>query len=147
MNFASIAHVFGTLLVVTGSSMVFPLVCSIYYGEDDLFSIFISAIIILLLGWPLWRFFRRHNELNIKDGFFIAVFGWVLISAVSGLPFMFHGSIPSFTDAFFEMMSGYTTSGATILTDIEVVPHGLIFWRSQTHLLGGMGFLTLTVIF
>jgi trk system potassium uptake protein TrkH len=54
---------------------------------------------------------------------------------------------PSFTDAFFEMMSGYTTSGATILTDIEVVPHGLLFWRSQTHLLGGMGFLTLTVIF
>ncbi|MBW2634406.1 MAG: TrkH family potassium uptake protein, partial [Deltaproteobacteria bacterium] len=102
MNFASIAHVFGTLLVVTGSSMVFPLVCSTYYGEDDLFSIFISAIITLLLGWPLWRFFRRHNELNIKDGFFIAVFGWVLISAVSGLPFMFHGSIPSFTDAFFE---------------------------------------------
>jgi hypothetical protein len=85
--------------------------------------------------------------LNIKDGFFIAVFGWILISAVSGLPFMIHGSIPSFTDAFFEMMSGYTTSGATILTDIEIVPHGLLFWRSQTHLLGGMGFLTLTVIF
>jgi hypothetical protein len=60
---------------------------------------------------------------------------------------MIHGSIPSFTNAFFEMMSGYTTSGATILTDIEVVPHGLLFWRSQTHLLGGMGFLTLTVIF
>ena len=60
---------------------------------------------------------------------------------------MIHGSIPSFTDAFFEMMSGYTTSGATILRDIEIVPHGLLFWRSQTHLLGGMGFLTLTVIF
>jgi trk system potassium uptake protein TrkH len=60
---------------------------------------------------------------------------------------MIYGSIPSFTDAFFEMMSGYTTSGATILTDIEAVPHGLLFWRSQTHLLGGMGFLTLTIIF
>ncbi|MCP4690013.1 MAG: TrkH family potassium uptake protein, partial [Desulfobacterales bacterium] len=77
----------------------------------------------------------------------IAAFGWIFISAVSALPFMIHGSIPSFTDAFFEMMSGYTTSGATILTDIEVVPHGLLFWRSETHLLGGMGFLTLTVIF
>ncbi len=63
------------------------------------------------------------------------------------MPYMLHGTIPGFTDAFFEMMSGYTTSGATILTDIEVVPHGLLFWRSQTHLLGGMGFLTLTVIF
>ncbi len=147
MNYTSIAHVFGKLLVVTGSSMVLPMICSIYYGEDDLLSIFIAAIIIIAMGWPLWRFFRHHNELNIKDGFFIAVSGWVLISAVSGLPYMFYGSIPSFTDAFFEMMSGYTTSGATILTDIEIVPHGLLFWRSQTHLLGGMGFLTLTVIF
>ncbi len=147
MNFASIAHVLGTLLIVTGSSMALPLVWSLYYRGSDRFSIFISAIVVLLLGWPLWKFFRRHHELNIKDGFFIAVFGWVLISAVSALPFMLHGSIPSFTDAFFEMMSGYTTSGATILTDIEVVPRGLLFWRSQTHLLGGMGFLTLTVIF
>jgi len=147
MNYATIAHVLGTLLVVTGSSMALPLACSIYYQENDLFSIFISGIIAILLGGPLWWFFRRRDELNLKDGFFIAVFGWILISAVSGLPFMFHGSIPSFTDAFFEMMSGYTTTGATILTDIEIVPHGLLFWRSQTHLLGGMGFLTLTVIF
>ena len=147
MNFASIAHVLGTLLIVTGSSMALPLAWSIYDRGNDLFSIFISAIIALLLGWPLWWLYRRHHELNIKDGFFIAVFGWVLISAVSALPFMIHGAIPSFTDAFFEMMSGYTTSGATILTDIEVIPRGLLFWRSQTHLLGGMGFLTLTVIF
>jgi trk system potassium uptake protein TrkH len=83
----------------------------------------------------------------MKDGYFIAVFGWIMVSSISALPFMFHGTIPSFTDAFFEMMSGYTTSGSTILTEIEVVPHGLLFWRSQTHLLGGMGFLTLTVVF
>ncbi len=147
MNYASIANVLGKLMIVTGSSMVLPFICSLYYREDDLWAIVISGLITIGLGVPLWRFFRRHQELNIKDGFFIAVFGWVLISALSGLPFMIHGSIPSFTDAFFEMMSGYTTSGATILTDIEVVPHGLLFWRSQTHLLGGMGFLTLTVIF
>jgi trk system potassium uptake protein TrkH len=147
MNFASIANVLGKLLIVTGSTMAFPLICSLYYKENDLYAIFVSAIITILLGLPIWWLFRKSHELDIKDGFFIAVFGWVLISAVSGLPFMIHGSIPSFTNAFFEMMSGYTTSGATILTDIEVVPHGLLFWRSQTHLLGGMGFLTLTVIF
>ena len=79
MNYASIAHVLGTLLIVTGSSMVFPLACSIYYGENDLFALFISAIMTILLGLPLWWFFRRHHELNIKDGFFIAVFGWVVI--------------------------------------------------------------------
>jgi trk system potassium uptake protein TrkH len=147
MNYKTIANVLGKLLIVTGSSMVFPLICSLYYGEDDLFAIAITGVITVALGFWLWRLFRSHHDLNIKDGFFVAFFGWILISAVSGLPFMIHGSIPSFTDAFFEMMSGYTTSGATILTDIEVVPRGLLFWRSQTHLLGGMGFLTLTVIF
>ncbi len=147
MNYTAIANVFGKLLIVTGSSLLFPLICSLYYKEDDLYAIAITGIITIGLGFPLWRIFRRHHDLNIKDGFFIAVFGWILISAVSGLPFIIHGSIPTFTDAFFEMMSGYTTTGATILTDIEVVPHGLLFWRSQSHLLGGMGFLTLTVIF
>ncbi|MCP4752283.1 MAG: TrkH family potassium uptake protein [Proteobacteria bacterium] len=147
MHYASIANVLGKLLIITGGSMVLPVFVSLYYSEGDLFSILISAIITTGLGLPLWWLFRKSIELDIKDGFFIAVFGWVLVSAVSGLPFMIHGSIPSFTDAFFEMMSGYTTSGATILTDIEIVPHGLLFWRSETHLFGGMGFLTLTVIF
>ncbi|MGD9086530.1 MAG: potassium transporter TrkG [Desulfobacterales bacterium] len=147
MNYSSIANVLGKLLIVTGCSMVFPVICSVYYKEDDLFAIAVTGMIAIGLGVPFWWFFRRYHQLNLKDGYFIAVFGWILISAVSGLPFMIHGSIPTFTDAFFEMMSGYTTSGATILTDIEVVPHGLLFWRSQTHLLGGMGFLTLTVIF
>ncbi len=147
MHFSSIANVLGKLLIVTGISMLLPVIVSLYYNEGDLNSFLLSALITLLLGFPMWWFFRHSIELAIKDGFFIAVFGWVLVSAVSALPFMIHQSIPSFTDAFFEMMSGYTTSGATILTDIEAVPHGLLFWRSQTHLLGGMGFLTLTIIF
>ena len=147
MNYKTITNVLGKLLIVTGISMIFPLICSLYYKEDDLYAIAITGIVTVGIGYPLWWFFRRFDDLNIKDGFFIAFFGWILISAVSGIPFMIHGSIPSFTDAFFEMISGYTTTGATILTDIEIVPHGLLFWRSQTHLLGGMGFLTLTIIF
>lgn len=147
MNYSAITNVLGKLLIITGSSLLAPICCSLIYGEDDLNALVVTAVLTIALGLPLWRRFRGHHDLNIRDGFFIAFFGWILISAVSALPFVFHGSIPSFTDAFFEMMSGYTTSGATILTDIEVVPRGLIFWRSQTHLLGGMGFLTLTIIF
>ncbi len=147
MNFPSIAYVFGALLMVTGSSMILPVICSLIYNEDDLFPLLVSSLITIAIGLPLRWLFRSQHDLNIKDGLFIAVFGWVLISSVSCLPFLFHGAIPSFTDAFFEMMSGYTTTGATILTNIEAVPHGLLFWRSQTHLLGGMGFLTLTIIF
>jgi len=147
MNYRSIANVLGALLIVTGCSMLLPGICSIVYGENDLASICVSAAIIIAIGLPLKRIFRNNHQLNIKDGLFIATFGWIFISAFSGLPFIIYGAIPSFTDAFFEMMSGYTTTGATILTDIEALPHGLLFWRSQTHLLGGMGFLTLTLIF
>ena len=147
MNLSSIANVFGTLLIVTGSSMLLPAICSFYYGEDDLVALLISALVIVTAGCPFRLYFRNENQLGIKDGIFLASFGWVVISAVSTLPFLIHGAIPSFTDAFFEMMSGYTTTGATILGDIEALPHGLLFWRSQTHLLGGMGFLTLTLIF
>lgn len=147
MHYASIAHVLGILLTVTGISMAMPLLCSWYYHEPDLLPILYSAFIALGVGLPCHWAFRRNYELGIKDGVVIAVFGWILVSAFSALPFMLHGSIPSFTDAFFEMMSGYTTTGATILTDIEALPHGLLFWRSQTHLMGGMGFLTLTVMF
>lgn len=127
--------------------MVLPVICSILYQESDLIPLIITMMISLAIGLSLWFFYRRDNELGVKDGIITAVFGWILVSAISGIPFILHGSIPHFTDAFFEMMSGYTTTGATILTNIESLPHGLLFWRSQTHLLGGMGFLTLTVLF
>jgi trk system potassium uptake protein TrkH len=148
MNYRSIVFVLGTLLMVTGGAMLLPAICSLCYGnEGDLAAILISAAIAVGTGLPLWLLFRRYQELDIRDAFAIATFGWIIVSAISTLPFVIHGCIPSFTDAFFEMMSGYTTTGSTILTDIEVVPHGLLFWRSETHLLGGMGFLTLTIIF
>lgn len=147
MNYRSIANVFGVLLIVTGSSMVLPILCALIYGEDDLQALSIAAVLAVAVGFVVKRIYRKNYDFNMKDGLFLATFGWTMISAVSALPFVLYGAIPSFTDAFFEMMSGYTTTGATILLDIEVLPHGLLFWRSQTHLLGGMGFLTLTLLF
>ena len=147
MHFRSIAHVIGTLLLVTSVAMLLPIVTSLIYQEDDLSALLVSAAVAFCVGLPVWWFSLWNHELTFRDAVIIAVFGWVVISAVSALPFMIHGSIPTFTDAFFEMMSGYTTTGATILNDIDSIPHGLLFWRSETHLLGGMGFLTLTLIF
>ena len=147
MNFRSIGFVMGTLLLVTGGALLIPALCAVIYGEGDLNALLASSAIAVAAGLPLRLGFADARELDTRDAIVIAAFGWVVISAVSALPFMIHGAIPSFTDAFFEMMSGYTTTGATILTDIESVPHGLLFWRSETHLLGGMGFLTLTIIF
>ncbi|PIE56706.1 MAG: potassium transporter [Desulfobulbus propionicus] len=148
MHYRSIFQFLGLLLMVTGCAMVLPVICSLYFHENDLQPLLESALITFFAGFPLWWTYRRQrDELHVRDGILIAVTGWLIVSACSSLPFMLHGSIPSFTDAFFEMMSGYTTTGATILTDIEALPHGLLFWRSETHLLGGMGFLTLTLIF
>ena len=147
MHLRSIAYVVGTLLLVTSIALLFPIITSLIYQENDFNALLISAVAAFGMGLPLWWFSPKEYELNFRDAVLIAVFGWVIISFVSALPFVIHGSIPSFTDAFFEMMSGYTTTGATILTDIESLPHGLLFWRSETHLLGGMGFLTLTLIF
>ena len=147
MHYRSIAYVVGTLLLVTSIALLFPIITSLIYQENDFSALLISAVAAFGMGLPLWWFSPKDYELNFRDAVLIAVFGWVIISVVSALPFVIHGSIPSFTDAFFEMMSGYTTTGATILTDIESLPHGLLFWRSETHLLGGMGFLTLTLIF
>lgn len=147
MHLASIAYVLGALLIVTGGAMTLPVACSLMYGnEGDLWPLAGSAVLCGVVGAPLYAGFRRARELSVRDALFLAVFGWVVVSGVSALPFVVHGAIPSFTDAFFEMMSGYTTTGSTILTDIEVVPHGLLFWRSETHLLGGMGFLTLALL-
>lgn len=137
----------GNLLVVTGSSMILPVICSLYYGQDDLYPLIISAVITIGLGLLVVGLTKKPEQMDTKDALVVAPVGWMVVSALSALPFILHGTIPSFTDAFFEMMSGYTTTGATILTDIEVVPKGLLFWRSETHLLGGMGFLTLVVIF
>ncbi len=148
LSFGAIMHVMGTLLLVIAAAMILPAVCSLLYGrEGDLLPILCSAGITFAVGLPMRWLFHRDREPGFKDAFVIATLGWVLVSAVSALPFVIHGSIPSFTDAFFEMMSGYTTTGATILEDIESVPHGLLFWRSETHLLGGMGFLTLAIMF
>jgi len=147
LNAKPIFNVLSTLLLVTGGSLILPIICSLFYAEDDLASLCISMAVIVAGGLLLRFFFRKIDELSVKEGLFTATIGWVIISGLSALPFVIHGSIPSFTDAFFEMMSGYTTTGATILEDIEALPHGLLFWRSQTHLLGGMGFLTLTIIF
>ena len=146
MNVFSILHVMGILSVFTGSMMFFPLGVAFLYNEGDAPAFLMSALVAILVGLPLAWGFHKSTHLSMKDGFIIVSLGWVLVCAFSSLPFLIHGSIPSLTDVFFEMMSGYTTTGATILTHIEALPHGLLFWRSFTHLLGGMGFIMILII-
>jgi trk system potassium uptake protein TrkH len=120
---------------------------SIYYGSNDIIALLISGFITSLTGTAAWFFTRGRSseEVTKREGYIIVTFGWIFMSLFGALPFIIHGAIPSFTDAFFETMSGFTTTGATILTDIEAMPYGLLFWRSLTQWLGGMGIIVLSV--
>jgi len=120
---------------------------SIYYGESYI-PLLSSGLIAISLGLFIWQFFRRKllvKEMSNKDGYLAVALGWLVMALVGTMPYLFSDAIPRFTDAFFETMSGFTTTGASVLTDIEAVPHGILFWRSLTQWIGGMGIIVLTV--
>jgi len=146
INVKVIIKVIGFLLVIEGFFMLLGLPFSIYYGEHENPALLYSALITTLTGGILWFSTRKHpKNIGRKEGYVIVAVTWIIISLFGTLPFLFSGAIPNFTDAFFETMSGFTTTGATILTDIESIPKSILFWRSMTHWIGGMGIIVFTV--
>jgi len=145
MNLKALLYLLGALLVFLAATMLFPAVVSLIYAEDDLIPILISAGITALAGAILFFTCKVRHELRIREGFAVVTFAWLGFALFGALPFYISGYTASFTDAFFETMSGFTTTGATILQDIEILPHGLLFWRSFTHWLGGMGIILLSL--
>jgi trk system potassium uptake protein TrkH len=127
------------------AAMLLPIPFSLYYGETDYQALLISAGITLVVGFIGFKSTRFAKDLRPKEGFAVVTFGWLSFSLFGSLPFLFSGAIPSFTNAFFETISGFTTTGASILTDIERLPHGILFWRSLTHWIGGMGIIVLSL--
>jgi trk system potassium uptake protein len=147
MNFRVITHVIGFLLVLTGGFILTGIPFSIYYKSDDIPALLISGIGTSIVGGLIWFFTRgvKEEEIRRREGYLIVTLGWLAMSIFGALPFIIHGSIPNYTDAFFETMSGFTTTGATIIKDIEAIPYGLLFWRSLTQWLGGMGIIVLSL--
>ncbi|MEN8223739.1 MAG: potassium transporter TrkG [Bacteroidota bacterium] len=146
INVKVIIRVIGFLLVVEGLFMLSGLPFSIYYCEQECFALLYSGIITIISGGVLWFSTRKHpKNIGRKEGYVIVTVSWIIISLFGTLPFIISGAIPNFTNAFFETISGFTTTGATILTDIESVPKGILFWRSMTHWIGGMGIIVFTV--
>ncbi len=127
--------------------MALCLPISFYYGEQDWTAILTSSLITIGAG-ALLKYLTRNKkskELKKKDGYLIVTAGWIFMSIFGALPYIISGSIPDFSNAFFETISGYTTTGASILTDIEAVPNGILFWRSLTQWIGGMGIIVLAL--
>ena len=143
------------MLVITGLSMLIPTVISWSFSEPDLSGHLQSMIICIVVGIPFWMITRKSRTLNSKDGFAIVSFAWLIVAFAGSLPFYLSGTIPNFTDAWFEAMSGVTTTGATIIgnpttlpnlpSGIESMPHGILFWRSFLQWIGGMGIIVFTI--
>lgn len=145
MHLSSVMHVQGLLLLFGAMFMLTPLPFSFYFGGGDAPAILLSAGITALVGFILYRTTQLTQDLRVREGFAIVSFGWLLFSFFGALPYLLSGSISNFTDAFFETVSGFTTTGATILSNIEALPHGLLFWRSMTHWMGGMGIIVFSL--
>ena len=145
MNKRLTFHLIGNVVRLSGLLMLLPLIVSMIYGSGDARALLISMAITLAAGSALALIKPRRDTLRAREGFAVVAFSWILVSFFGGLPFYFHGCIPSLMDCFFETVSGFTTTGATILTDVEALPKGLLFWRSFTHWAGGMGVLVLSL--
>ncbi|MFH2066144.1 MAG: TrkH family potassium uptake protein [Pseudomonadota bacterium] len=147
MRWPFIISMVGILIVFLGLTMIFPLLCGLYYGDESVKPILISMAISILSGGTLYIGSRKESSANIshREGMAIVTFAWISIALFGALPFYLGESFPSFTDSIFESVSGFTTTGATVLTDIQSVSKGLLFWRSLIQWFGGMGIIVLSV--
>jgi trk system potassium uptake protein TrkH len=146
LNFKLIFHFMGLLLLFNGVSMLVASLVSLYYNDGAFSGIILSALITMGIGFVVFLLTRKHKkEIKKRAGYVIVTFGWLIMAFSGTLPYLITGAIPEFTNALFETMSGYTTTGATILNDIEILPESILFWRSLTHWIGGMGIIVLAI--
>ena len=155
MHVKTILNILGAILALTGFTMMVPALIAWGYNEPDLVGHLQSMGICMGIGIPVWLFTRKSRSLNNKDGFVIVTLSWLLVALAGAMPFYLSGAIPNFTDAWFESMSGVTTTGATIIGNpntlphlpngIESLTHGVLYWRSFIQWIGGMGIIVFTI--
>ncbi len=147
INIKLVLHTIGSLLFFEAAFMLLATVIAYIYGEPDAQSLLISSVITLTVALFSYFFIKKDPERQFekRDGYLFVTLVWVVFSLFGTLPFFISGYIPRYVDAFFETMSGFSTTGATILTDVEALPHGLLMWRSIMSWLGGMGIIVLSL--
>ncbi len=145
-NIRLVVKTMGALLVIESVFMAIAMAVSFFYGDPDDGAFLVSTILTLVAGWiGIAIGTGASSQVGEREGYVIVALVWVVFSAFGMLPYWLSGQIPSFTDAWFETMSGFSTTGATILDDIEVLSHGALFWRSMTQWLGGLGIIVLSL--
>lgn len=145
MNHRLTLHVLGGLLLFLGVMLLTPIPFALYYRDGQLGTFVLSAAATSLTGGILFRRFRSREEVTLREGFAIVTFGWLSFALFGSLPYLLSGSLPHPVDAFFESISGFTTCGASVFTDVEANPKSLLFWRALSQWIGGMGVIVLGV--
>ena len=146
MNILLVIRMLSSILLVEAASMIPSMAVAWAHGDGDVLPLLYTALIILAFAVPGFYFIRpKDKNLRVREGFVVVALAWILMSTFGALPFIFSGFLPRFSDAFFESVSGFTTTGATVVTDFGRMTHGIAFWRSFTHWVGGMGVLVLTL--
>lgn len=147
INIRVVFNVIGNLIIITGLLMGTAIPFALYYNEGDLYPLILASLTTLFFGLiiKLRTQKNKNDEVKKREGYLIVALGWVSMTLFGSLPYVFSNAIPDYTNAFFETISGLTTTGATILNDIESVPKGILFWRSMTQWIGGMGIIVLTI--
>ena len=144
MNYRFILHILGWVLCIEAACLLLPLICALFYAENYMLFVF-CILLCLACGLPLVLMRPKNKVIYAKEGFFVVAASWITISIFGAFPFFFSGAIPNYIDALFESVSGFTTTGASILSDVEALPKSILFWRSFTHWIGGMGVLVFLV--
>lgn len=145
MNFGIVIKVLGNILNIEALLLTVPLAVSFFWKENAAQAFLYAIIVTAIIGFVFSRVKASTRNIKMREALCIVAFGWVLVSLSASLPYIFSGSIPNFVDAFFESASGLTTTGASILNQPEIMPRGILFWRSFTQWIGGMGILVLTL--
>lgn len=135
----------GKIIVIIGIAMLVAVFCSLLYGENIMGKLFLVALFTIIFGAILSKFFSNNLTLNYREGFAIVSLGWIIASLFGSLPYLVSGHTSSYADAIFETVSGFSTTGATIFIDVEILPKSILLWRSLTQWLGGMGIMVLFV--
>jgi len=145
LNIILSLRILGVMLLFLAAALLIPIPFSLYFADGSALPLLLSAVVTFATGLMLFLSCKSNRELSVREGFAIVTFGWLFYAVFGALPFLFSGAIPSVVDALFETMSGFTTTGATILQNIEAMPQGLLLWRALTHWLGGMGIIVLSL--
>lgn len=141
MNYQMLRYVMGQIFKLTSALMGFPLMVALYYKDEGVLPLVVVLVPLLFAGYIMTAHKPTNQTIYAREGFVIVAFAWILLSVFGALPFVISGAIPNFVDALFETVSGFTTTGSTLLSDIESLPMSLLMWRSFTHWIGGMGVL------